>query len=192
MNVVIKNQKRCKWVTTDSLYMDYHDNEWGTPKHDNKELFELLVLETMQAGLSWITILKKRQNYRNCLDNFDPEKIALYDNGKIDSLLSNPGIIRNRLKIESIISNAKAYLNIKKDFGSFSDYIWSFVDYKPIINNWNTHEQIPASTYLSYKLSIDLKQRGFKFVGNKISYAFMQASGMVNDHTTDCFYRKKL
>jgi DNA-3-methyladenine glycosylase I len=181
------NTNRCKWATNDPLYIEYHDNEWGIPKYDDKELFELLILETMQAGLSWITILKKRENYRQCLDNFDPEKIALYNKDKIELLLSNPGIIRNRLKIESIINNAKAYLVIKKDFDSFSDYIWKFVDGKPIINNWDTHEQIPSFTDLSNRLSIDLKKRGFKFIGSTICYAFMQASGMVNDHTTNCF-----
>ncbi len=183
---------RCKWVTNDPLYIEYHDNEWGIPKYGDKELFELLILETMQAGISWITILKKRENYRQSLDNFDPEKIALYDKDKVEILLSNPGIIRNRLKLESIINNAKAYLAIKKEFGSFSDYIWKFVYYKPIINNWNTHEQIPVFTDLSNKLSIDLKKRGFKFVGSIICYAFMQASGMVNDHISNCFCHNSL
>ena len=183
---------RCKWVNNDPLYIDYHDKEWGIPIYDDKELFELLILETMQAGLNWITILKKRENYRNAFDNFDPDKIALYNKDKVEELLLNPGIIRHRLKVESIINNAQAYLRLKKEIGSFSEYIWKFVDGKPIINNVVSLIDIQASTELSDRMSKYLKKMGFKFVGSKICYAFMQASGIVNDHTIDCFCYKSL
>jgi len=184
--------KRCGWVNSDPIYIDYHDHEWGVPIYDERLLFEFLILEGMQAGLSWLTVLKKRDNYRASFDNFDAKKIAKYDNKKIDKLLQNSGIIRNRLKIQSIIVNAKALLELKKTTGSFSDYIWSFVDGKPIKNHLKTLKQIPSTSLISDRLSKDLKKRGFKFVGNTICYAFMQAVGMVNDHTTDCFRYKKL
>ena len=178
---------RCKWVTDDPVYIEYHDKEWGVPVHDDRELVEFLILEGAQAGLSWITILKKRENYRKAFDNFDPEKIALYDEEKIQELITNEGIIRNRRKIEASIINAKAFLKIKEEFGSFDKYIWQFVGGKPIKNSWNSITEVPASTKESDEMSKDLKKRGFKFVGSKICYAYMQAVGMVNDHTTDCF-----
>jgi DNA-3-methyladenine glycosylase I len=181
------NKPRCKWVTADPLYIDYHDQEWGRPIYDEKLLFEFLILEGAQAGLSWLTVLKKRDNYRACFHQFDAKKIAKYDQVQYEKLLNNPGIIRNRLKIQSAISNAKAYLAIKQEFGSFSDYIWQFVNGVPIQNQWKNHSQIPSKTAISDKMSKDLKKRGFKFVGSTICYAFMQAVGMVNDHTTDCF-----
>jgi DNA-3-methyladenine glycosylase I len=180
-------QKRCAWVNDDPLYIAYHDKEWGRPIHDEKLLFEFLILEGMQAGLSWITILKKRENYRKAFDNFNAKKIAKYDEKKIAALLENPGIIRNKLKVNSIINNAKALLKLQKESGSFADYIWSFVDGKPIKNHWKSLKQIPTANVISDKMSKDLKKRGFKFVGSTICYAFMQAVGMVDDHTQDCF-----
>jgi DNA-3-methyladenine glycosylase I len=182
---------RCEWVTADPIYIDYHDNEWGIPKYNDRGLFELLNLEGAQAGLSWITILRKRDNYRECFDNFDVEKILRYDENKINTLLQNPGIIRNRLKIGSVITNAQAYVKILERYKSFSEYIWQFVDGKPIINNPATIKDIPGSTDLSDKMSKTLKKDGFKFIGTTICYAFMQASGMVNDHTQSCFCCKK-
>ncbi len=183
--------KRCSWVSDDPLYIDYHDHEWGVPIYDERLLFEFLILEGMQAGLSWLTILKKRDNFRSAFDNFDAKKIAKYDQQRINKLLSNPGIIRNTLKIQSAITNAKAFLQIKKELGSFSDYIWSFVEGKPVQNNYHLG-QLPATSPISDKLSKDLKKRGFKFVGSTVCYAFMQAVGMVNDHTTACFRYKKI
>lgn len=183
---------RCAWPTTDSLYIEYHDKEWGTPVHDDRLLFEFLILEGAQAGLSWITILKKRDNYRKAFDNFDPEKIAKYNSSKIEKLLLNEGIVRNRLKIEAAVTNAKAFLKTRKEFGSFNNYIWQFVGYKPITNSWKTIKEIPAQTTESDLMSKDLKKRGFKFVGSTICYAFMQAIGMVNDHTIECFRYKEL
>jgi DNA-3-methyladenine glycosylase I len=183
--------KRCDWVTGDTLYIEYHDTEWGVPLHDDQRLFEFLVLEGAQAGLSWLTVLKKRENYRLCMDDFDPDKVARYDSHKIDSLLNNPGIIRNRLKIQAAVTNARAYRDVKSDFGSFDRYIWKFVKDKPMHNQWKTFTEIPAHTPESDAMSKDLKKRGFKFVGSTICYAFMQAVGMVNDHTVDCFrYRE--
>jgi len=179
--------KRCEWPKNDQLYLDYHDNEWGVPVYDDEKLFEFLILETFQAGLSWITILKKRENFRIAFDNFDYKKIATYDNKKVEELLKDAGIIRNKLKIKATISNAQAYIQVQREFGSFSKYIWAFVDNKPIKNSWKHMSEIPAKTDLSDKISIDLKKRGFKFVGSTIIYAHMQATGMVNDHTTDCF-----
>ena len=179
--------KRCSWGINDPLMKEYHDTEWGIPVHDDRLLFEFLVLESAQAGLSWITVLKKRDNYRQAFDNFDPLKIANYDEKKIDELMNNEGIIRNRRKILASISNAKAVLKIQKEFGSFDKYIWQFVGGKPIQNNWKTIEDIPAFTTESQAMSKDLKKRGFKFVGPKICYAFMQAVGMVNDHVENCF-----
>jgi DNA-3-methyladenine glycosylase I len=184
--------KRCWWAGTEPKYVAYHDDEWGVPVHDENELFEFLLLEGAQAGLSWSTILNKRENYRAAFDNFDPHKVAKYDQNKINKLLNNPGIIRNKLKVNSAVTNAKAFLDVQEEFGSFDNYIWGFVDHKPIINAWENSRDIPALTPLSEKVSKDLKKRGFKFVGPTIIYALMQAIGMVNDHTTDCFRYKEL
>ncbi|MBE9469510.1 MAG: DNA-3-methyladenine glycosylase I [Bacteroidetes bacterium] len=182
-----KEIKRCAWVTLDDLYVQYHDTEWGVPVYDDKKLFEFLILESFQAGLSWITILRKRENFRKAFDDFDFNKIALYNDEKFESLMKDAGIIRNRLKIKAAISNAKEFIKVKKEFGSFSDYIWGFVNYKPTINNFKTMKDVPAKTELSDEISKDLKKRGFKFVGSTIIYSHMQATGMVNDHTTDCY-----
>ena len=178
---------RCFWVNDDPLYIEYHDNEWGTPVYDDETLFEFLILETFQAGLSWITILKKRENFRKAFDNFDYKKIVKYPESKYESLLQNEGIIRNKLKIRSAISNAQLFMDVQKEFGSFSKFIWNYVDGKPIVNKFHKREDVPATTEISDTISKDLKKRGFKFVGSTIIYAFMQATGMVNDHTTDCF-----
>ena len=180
-------KKRCFWVNEDPLYIKYHDNEWGNPVFDDKTLFEFLLLETFQAGLSWITILKKRENFREAFDNFDYKIIANYKEDKFDELVKNQGIIRNKLKIKSAITNAILFIEIQKKYGSFSKFIWSYVDGKPILNKFDKREEVPATTELSDKISKDLKKLGFKFVGSTIIYAFMQAIGMVNDHTTDCF-----
>lgn len=184
-------KERCAWSGTDPLYIEYHDKEWGVPVHDDRKLFEMLILEGAQAGLSWITILRKRENYRKALDKFDAKKIARYDRRKITSLLSNEGIVRNRLKIAATIGNAKALLEVQKEFGSFDAYVWKFVDGKTKHNKPKNLKDIPAKTAESDAMSIDLKKRGFSFVGSTICYAFMQAVGMVNDHTVNCF-RKKL
>jgi DNA-3-methyladenine glycosylase I len=178
---------RCGWPGEDALMLRYHDTEWGVPVHDDRKLFELLLLDTMQAGLSWKTILYKRENYRAAFDNFDPAKIARYNQRKIDSLLKNPGIIRNRLKIESAVTNARCVLEIQKEFGSFDAYIWQFVNGKPLRNKWKTLKEIPATSPESDTMSKALKKRGLKFVGSTICYAFMQSAGMVNDHLTSCF-----
>jgi DNA-3-methyladenine glycosylase I len=170
----------------------YHDKEWGVPKHDERRLFEDLVLDGAQAGLSWMTILRKRENYREAFDNFDPAKVATYDKSKIEELLDNAGIIRNRQKINSAIKNARAFLKVQEEFGNFDAYIWGFVDGKPIQNSWETMSDLPAKTELSETISEDLKIRGFSFVGPTIIYAFMQAVGMVNDHTADCFRYQEL
>ena len=183
---------RCAWCTNDLLYIRYHDNEWGVPVHNDRRLFEFLVLEGAQAGLSWITILRKRAAYRKAFDNFDFNKVANYNERKIQSLLKDEGIVRNRLKIRSAVQNANAFLKIRDEFGTFNKYIWEFVDGKPIRNKWKSIKQIPARTELSDKLSKDLKQRGFTFVGSTICYAHMQATGMVNDHTVDCFRYQEL
>jgi DNA-3-methyladenine glycosylase I len=180
-------KSRCKWAGPEQIYLDYHDYEWGVPVYDDRTLFEFLILEGAQAGLSWITILKKRENYRRAFDNFDPSKIANYDEKKIEELLQDPGIIRNRRKIEGAIDNARAFLKVQEEFGSFSQYIWGFVGGKPRVNHWTSHGEIPAQTSESQAMSRDLQKRGFKFVGPTICYAFMQAVGMVNDHTVDCF-----
>ncbi|TRM11296.1 DNA-3-methyladenine glycosylase I [Lentibacillus cibarius] len=180
------NRKRCAWVTDDPIYIDYHDREWGRPVHDDRKLFEMLSLEGAQAGLSWITILKRRDGYRKAFDYFDPEKVSTYDEHKVSELLQDAGIIRNRRKIESVIKNAHAFLNIQKEFGSFDAYIWQFTGGEPILNDWDTHADVPAYTKESKHMSKDLKKRGFTFVGPTICYAFMQATGMVNDHTKDC------
>lgn len=178
---------RCKWCEKDPLYIKYHDTEWGVPVHDDQKLFECLLLETFQAGLSWITVLRKRENFRNAFDHFDYHKIAFYDEGKIQELLQDTGIVRNKLKVRAAVSNAKAFMEVQKEFGSFDKYIWSFVDGNPIQNHWASTKELPATTEISDILSKDLKKRGFKFVGSTIVYAHMQATGMVNDHTIDCF-----
>jgi DNA-3-methyladenine glycosylase I len=179
---------RCFWATTDNpLYLTYHDQEWGVPVHDDRVLFEFLLLEGAQAGLSWYTILSKRPNYRLAFDDFYPHKIAAYDEPKVAELLSNPGIVRNRLKINAAIHNAQAALKIQQEFGSLDAYLWQFVDKKPILNTWTSGHEIPAETEISRTMSKELLRHGFKFVGPTICYAFMQAVGMVNDHTTDCF-----
>jgi DNA-3-methyladenine glycosylase I len=183
---------RCGWVNQDPLYINYHDNEWGVPVYDDRMLFELLNLEGAQAGLSWYTILKKRENYRIAFDNFEANKIALYDNKKVEELLQNEGIVRNKLKINAVITNAKSFLKVFEEFGSFNKYIWSFVDGAPIRNHFNELSEVPATTLVSDQMSKDLKKRGFKFVGPTICYAFMQATGMVNDHVVSCYcYNKK-
>ena len=183
--------KRCTWPGEDPLYIRYHDREWGIPIHSDRKLFEFLILEGAQAGLSWITVLKKRPAYRKAFDNFDFNKVARYKERKIKQLLNNPGIIRNKLKIRSAISNAKAFIEVRKEFGTFNKYIWQFVDGKPIQNCFKDMNDIPATTELSDQISKDLKKRGFNFVGSTIVYAHMQATGMVNDHTMDCFrYRE--
>ncbi|WP_449539208.1 DNA-3-methyladenine glycosylase I [Ferdinandcohnia sp. Marseille-Q9671] len=177
---------RCGWVNEDPLYINYHDFEWGVPIYDDRLLFEYLNLEGAQAGLSWYTILKKRENYRKAFDNFEPEKIITYDEKKIEELLTNKGIVRNKLKVNAVVTNAKAYFKIVEEFGSFQTYIWSFVDGKPIHNHFKTLADIPTKTDISDRLSKDLKKRGFKFIGSTICYAFMQAVGMVNDHIESC------
>ena len=185
-----KSPTRCSWPQND-LSIRYHDDEWGVPSHDDRHLFEFLILEGAQAGLSWDTILQKRENYRAALDGFDPKIISRYDRRKQQRLLKNPGIVRNRLKIASTVQNARVFLEIQKEFGSFDRYIWQFVGGKPIVNKWRSGERIPASTTQSDAMSKDLKKRGFNFVGSTICYAFMQAVGMVNDHAADCFrYRQ--
>jgi DNA-3-methyladenine glycosylase I len=178
---------RCTWCGDDPLYVEYHDNEWGTPIYDDDTIFEFLILETFQAGLSWITILRKRENFRKAFDNFDYKKIANYSEKKYEALLQDAGIIRNKLKIKATISNAKLFMDVQNEFGTFSQYIWSFTKGKPIKNKFKTMSEIPATTEISDELSKDLKKRGFKFVGSTVIYAHMQATGMVNDHTTDCF-----
>lgn len=185
-------KKRCDWFTTDNIYLEYHDKEWGVPEYDNHKLFEMLILEGAQAGLSWIIILKRRQSYRIAYDNFDPEKMAKWSDEKIRDLLNNPGIIRNRLKIAAAKQNAQAYLQVVKDYGSFSKFMWSFVHGKPITNSWKTISEVPATSNESDAMSKALKEKGFKFVGSTICYAFMQAAGMVNDHTTNCYRYKEI
>ncbi len=188
----MKQKKRCAWATADEAYIAYHDSEWGVPVHDDGKLFELLILEGAQAGLSWLTILKRREAYRQAYDGFDPLKIVQWDQKKIEALLRNPGIIRNRLKIKAVRTNAEAFLAVAAEFGSFSAFIWSFVEGRTITNYWNDIKEIPATTQESETMSRELKQRGFKFVGPTICYAFMQSVGMVNDHTVDCFRHKAL
>ena len=178
---------RCSWCGNDPLYVEYHDTEWGVPVYDDDKLFEFLILETFQAGLSWITVLRKRENFRKAFDNFNYIKIANYSNSKINELINNEGIIRNRLKINATVTNAKAFIKIKEEFGSFSNYIWKFTNGSVIVNNWTEISQMPAKTKLSDEISKDLKKRGFKFVGSTVIYAHMQATGMVNDHIIDCF-----
>lgn len=186
------NQTRCAWAGNDALYLQYHDTEWGVPVHDDRLLFEFLILEGAQAGLSWITVLRKRENYRAAFDNFDAARIAAYDTDKIASLLLDPGIVRNRLKVQSTVSNAQQYLRVQDEFGSFDRFLWQFVGGKPKQNNWRCLTDVPASTPESDVMSLELKRRGFKFVGTTICYALMQATGMVNDHTRDCFRHEEL
>lgn len=183
---------RCAWVNSDPLYLNYHDNEWGVPVYDDQLLFAKLILDGAQAGLSWITILRKRENYWQAFDNFDPEKIARYDEVKIEELLQNPGIVRNRLKVQAAVKNARGYLAIMEERGSFSDFLWQFVDGRPRINHWQNMSEVPAKTPESEAMSKALKKYSFNFVGPTICYAFMQAVGMVNDHTTDCFCHPEL
>jgi len=185
----METKNRCAWCEKDDLYRDYHDNEWGNPVYDDATLFEFLVLETFQAGLSWYTILRKRENFRSAFDHFDYQKIAKYDENKVQQLLLDAGIIRNQLKIRGTIANAIAFVKVQEEFGSFSKYIWAFVDHKPIINQLRSLKDIQATTSISDIISKDLKKRGFKFVGSTVVYAHMQATGMVNDHVADCWKR---
>ena len=186
-NGIFNTMKKCTWALSSPSEQQYHDLEWGVPVHDDRLLFEFLVLEGAQAGLSWATILNKRDNYRNAFDNFNVERVASYDDKKINALLANPGIVRNKLKINSAVTNAQAFLTVQREFGSFDSYIWQFVDGRPLHNAWESATDIPVSTQISNLMSKDLKKRGFKFVGSTICYAFMQATGMVNDHTVDCY-----
>lgn len=186
----MENKLRCSWCEKDDLYRDYHDNEWGKPVYDDDKLFEFLILETFQAGLSWYTILKKRENFRTAFDNFTYKKVAQYDEEKVQELLQDAGIIRNKLKVRGTISNAIAFMEVQKEFGSFSKYIWNFTDGKPIENNRKSLREVPSTTPLSDAISKDLKKRGFKFVGSTVVYAHMQATGMVNDHVVDCWTQK--
>ena len=184
--------KRCEWCESSEMYMEYHDKEWGVPVFDDQKHFEFLVLESAQAGLSWITILKKRENYRKAYDNFDPQKVARYTDAKKAKLLSDAGIVRNRLKVEASISNAKKFLEIQKEFGSFSNFIWSFTNGKPVVGKWKNLSEIPAKTELSDIISLNLKKRGFKFLGSIIIYSHLQATGIINDHVIDCFRYKEI
>jgi DNA-3-methyladenine glycosylase I len=183
---------RCAWVGSDLLYRDYHDREWGVPVFDDRRLFEFLILEGAQAGLSWLTILRKRENYRAAFGNFDPERVARFGEAEQAALLANPGIVRNRLKVAAAITNARAFIAVRDEFGSFAGYLWRFVDGAPIQNAWKRISEVPATTPVSEAMSRDLKKRGFRFVGSTICYAHMQAVGMVNDHTTDCFRWREL
>lgn len=183
---------RCQWAGSEPVSIRYHDREWGVPLHNDKKLFEFLVLEGAQAGLSWITVLKKRDAYRKAFDNFDFKLVAKYGENKVRQLLDNAGIIRNELKVRSAIRNARAFIQVREEFGTFNKYIWQFVDHTPITNKWRKSGDLPAKTELSDEISKDLKKRGFNFVGSTIVYAHMQATGMVNDHTTDCFRYKEI
>ena len=185
-------KSRCKWCVGKDIYESYHDMEWGVPVHDDQKLFEMLILEGAQAGLSWITVLQKRENYRSLFADFDYHKVARFTDRRLEKILENPGIIRNRLKVFSVRTNAKCLLDVQKEFGSFNQYVWQFVNGKTIQNRFKTLKHVPASTGESDIMSKDLKKRGFKFVGSTICYAFMQATGMVNDHTIDCFRHKEL
>lgn len=189
----MNNKNRCAWVPLDNpLYVKYHDEEWGVPVHDDRLLFEFLVLEGAQAGLSWLTILKKRENYRLAFDDFNPQKVAMYDEKKIAEQMQNSGIIRNRRKIEATVTNARAFLDIQSQYGSFDSFIWNFVDGTPLVNQWKNTKEIPPKTPLSDTISKELIKKGFKFVGSTIIYSHMQATGMVNDHTVDCFRYKEV
>ena len=183
---------RCEWVARDPLLIEYHDREWGVPVHDDRLLYEFLVLDAFQAGLSWSIVLKKRENFRRAFRDFDPFKIAKFNTAKVDRLLQDSGIIRNKLKIESTISNAKSFLDVREEFGSFDKYIWRFVNYRTIQNRWKSIKDVPAKTDESDLMSKDMKKRGFRFVGSTICYAFMQAAGLVNDHVVNCFRYKEL
>lgn len=186
-----KEPKRCGWCAGHELHIDYHDAEWGVPVHDDRHLFEMLNLEGAQAGVSWLVVLKKRPHYQKVFANFDAEKIVRFSDKKLEKLLLDPGIIRNRLKVFGVRENARAFLQVQQEYGSFNDYIWQFVDGQPIVNQWKTSKQVPGKTDISDSMSKDLKKRGFKFIGSTICYAYMQGVGMVNDHTTDCFrYRQ--
>lgn len=187
-----KQLQRCSWCGDDPLYVAYHDEEWGVPVHDDRVLFEFLTLESAQAGLSWITVLRKRENYREAFAEFDPVKVARFNQAKIEKLLTNPGIVRNRMKVEAAVNNAKRFLEVQKEFGSFDKYCWDFVGGKPLQNSYKSLKEVPATTDESNALSRDLKKRGFKFVGSTIIYAHMQATGMVNDHIVDCFRYKQV
>ncbi|MBI3005979.1 MAG: DNA-3-methyladenine glycosylase I [Ignavibacteriales bacterium] len=191
-SLAVTQQTRCPWAAGDPLYIVYHDREWGVPVHNDRTLFEFLILEGMQAGLSWLTILRKRENFRKAFDNFDPVKVARYKSEKVRKLLRDKGIIRNRMKIQAAIQNAKSFLKVQKEFGTFDKYMWQFVGGKPRINRWKTLKDIPPKTRLSDALSADLKERGFQFVGSTICYAHMQATGMVNDHLVSCFRHAEL
>ena len=184
---LIAMKQRCEWCLKNDLYISYHDEEWGVPVHDDRLLFEFLLLEGVQAGLSWLTVLQKRENYRLAYDGFDPERVARYDEHRMNQLLQNEGLVRNRLKIAVSVSNAQCFLKVQQEFGSFDRYIWSFVDFKPIVNCFESLKDIPATSPVSDAISKDLKKRGFKFVGSTIIYAHMQATGMVNDHLVSCF-----
>ena len=184
--------ERCDWCTSDPDYIHYHDTEWGVPVHDDRKIFEFLILEGAQAGLSWLTILKRRGGYTKAFDNFDPEKVAVYSEEKIQTLLRDTGIIRNKLKVNSAVTNAQAFLKVQEEFGSFDAYAWRFVDGEPVINAFKTMDEVPATSKESDAFSKDLKQRGFKFVGSTIMYAHMQATGMVNDHVVSCFRYKEV
>ncbi len=185
-------EKRCGWAGNDPLYIEYHDKEWGVPVHDDRKHFEFMILESAQAGLSWITILKRRENYRDAFDGFNPEIVAKYDEKKIEELMNNKGIIRNRRKIEAAVGNAKAFLKVQEEFGSFNKYIWQFVGGKTMKNSWKSLDELPAKTSESEAFSKELKKRGFKFVGPTICYSHMQAAGLVNDHLVDCFRYDKV
>ena len=187
--MIMTEKNRCQWCVGIALYEKYHDEEWGVPVYDDQILFEFLILETFQAGLSWITILKKREHFRLAFDHFDYLKVALYSENKIQELMQNPGIIRNQLKIRSAVSNALSFIKIQEEFSSFSNYIWAFTDNIPIVNNPNTLKEVPSTSVISEKISKDLKKRGFKFVGSTVVYAHMQATGMVDDHVADCWKR---
>jgi len=183
---------RCAWAGGDALYVEYHDREWGVPVHDDRRLFEFIVLEGAQAGLSWITILRKRENYRRAFSDFDPEKVSRFNRRSVERLMRDAGIVRNRLKIEAAIANARAFLEVQAEHGSFDRFMWDFVDGRPIVNRWRTMQQVPATSPVSDAMSRELKRRGFRFVGSTICYAHMQAVGMVNDHVTSCFRHREL
>jgi DNA-3-methyladenine glycosylase I len=187
VNMKKKDKKRCPWCLGNPLYMEYHDREWGVPVHDDRKWFEFLTLEGAQAGLNWLLVLKKRENYRRAYDGFDPAKVARYNEKKIAKLLADPGLIRNRAKIAASLANARSFLKVQEEFGSFNRYMWSFLGGKPLRNHWRRDSDIPARSELSDAISADLRRRGFKFVGSTIVYAHMQATGMVNDHLTGCF-----
>lgn len=188
----MSEKSRCPWAGNTAIYTEYHDKEWGFPVHDDIKLFELLILEGMQAGLTWITVLKKRDAFREAFDGFDPHIVALYDDEKLQELIGNEKIIRNRLKIHASVTNAKAFLKIIDEYGSFDKFIWSYVNYEPVTGHWGNPHDVPASTLLSDRISKDLKKRGFKFVGSTIVYAFLQAAGLVNDHIVECFVYKQV